>query len=209
MAAACLSRAGVLQMKAAEDADAETGASRRKALQMAGLMGTLMAAGEAKAEGEDQGYAGVNNPDSREGRSAVQTINVPPRIKQDPYELIGMEKPDDKAADRNEFYMKKQYKSDTYQVINHMKISGSLDKGTPNMEKWNKRIKEEMDDWLALYRRQDNTRGKQSFTTLYTAVDSLAAHFVSYGPKFPFPNKRRPRLYQLINITEKYLERDR
>ena len=28
-------------------------------------------------------------------------------------------------------------------------------KGTPNMEKWNKRVKEEMNDWVALYRRQD------------------------------------------------------
>lgn len=134
-------------------------------------------------------------------------VDVPDRINSDPYQLIGMENPDNEKADRAEFYMKKQYKSDTYQVLKHMKISGSLDKGTPNMEKWNKRIKEEMNDWVALYRRQEAVVGRQSYYSLYSAVNTLASHFTSYGPKFPFPSKRRPRFYELINTTEKYLEK--
>jgi len=134
-------------------------------------------------------------------------VDVPDRISQDPYELIGLTDPEDSKEDKKEFYMKKKYRADTYQLLKHMKISGSLDKGTPNMEKWNKRIKEEMNDWVALYRRQDLVVGRQSYYSLYSAVNTLASHFTSYGPKFPFPSKRRARFYELINTTEKYLEK--
>eukprot|EP00443_Scrippsiella_acuminata_P010550 CAMPEP_0115294056 /NCGR_PEP_ID=MMETSP0270-20121206/65988_1 /TAXON_ID=71861 /ORGANISM="Scrippsiella trochoidea, Strain CCMP3099" /LENGTH=270 /DNA_ID=CAMNT_0002711575 /DNA_START=116 /DNA_END=928 /DNA_ORIENTATION=+ len=134
-------------------------------------------------------------------------VDVPDRINQDPYELIGLSNSEDSKEDKKEFYMKKKYRADTYQLLKHMKISGSLDKGTPNMEKWNKRIKEEMNDWVALYRRQDLVVGRQSYYSLYSAVNTLASHFTSYGPKFPFPSKRRARFYELINTTEKYLEK--
>jgi len=134
-------------------------------------------------------------------------VDVPDRIKEDPYELIGLANPEDSKEDKKEFYMKKKYRADTYQLVKHMKISGSLDKGTPNMEKWNKRVKEEMNDWVALYRRQDLVVGRQSYYSLYSAVNTLASHFTSYGPKFPFPSKRRARFYELINTTEKYLEK--
>jgi len=134
-------------------------------------------------------------------------VDLPPRINSDPYELLGIANPDDAKVDRESFRMKRNYREDTYQVLKHMKISGSLDKGTPQMEKYQQRVKQEMDDWVALYRRQDSVVGRQSYYSLYSGVNTLASHLVSYGPKFPFPNKRRPRLYQLINQTEKYLEK--
>uniref|UniRef100_A0A7S4VDU9 Uncharacterized protein n=1 Tax=Alexandrium monilatum TaxID=311494 RepID=A0A7S4VDU9_9DINO len=139
----------------------------------------------------------------------AEAVELPDRINADPYDLIGMTNPEDSKVDKKEFYMKKDYKQDTYQVLKHMKISASLDKGTPNMEKWNRRIKEEMDDWVALYRRQDAVVGRQSYYSLYSAVNTLASHFTSYGPKFPFPNKRRPRFFELVNTTEKYLEKNK
>mmetsp|Transcript_9805 Transcript_9805/g.13778 ORF Transcript_9805/g.13778 Transcript_9805/m.13778 type:complete len:124 (-) Transcript_9805:76-447(-) len=113
----------------------------------------------------------------------------------------------DKKQDRAEFYMKRNYKGDTEQLLKHMRIAGVLDKGTTNMERYNKRVKEELDDWVALYRRQDKFAGRQSFYTMYTAIETLASHYTSYGPKFPFPNKRRPRFYELLNIAEKYLDK--
>lgn len=134
-------------------------------------------------------------------------VDVPDRINADPYELIGMENPDDKKEDYKTFYMKQKYRQDTYQVMKHMKISASLDKGTPNMERWNTRIKKEMNDWLAIYRRQNVSVGRQSYYSLYSAINTLASHFTSYGPKFPFPNKRRPRFFELCQQVEKYLEK--
>ncbi|OLP88659.1 hypothetical protein AK812_SmicGene29980 [Symbiodinium microadriaticum] len=61
-----------------------------------------------------------------------------------------------------------RHRDATLRVMKHMKISASLDKGTPNMEKWNTRVKKEMNDWLALYRRQ------QSYYSLYSAINTLA-----------------------------------
>lgn len=138
---------------------------------------------------------------------APPNIDVPDRIKANPYELIGITNPDDKKTDRAEFYIKKKYGPDTYRMIKHMKISASLEKGSPEMERFNKRVKEEMDDWLGIYRHEDISAGRQSFYTIYTCINYLASHFTSYGPKFPFPNKRRARFFQLINQAEKYLEK--
>merc|ERR1719367_1329786 len=54
--------------------------------------------------------------------SAIE-VDLPDRINSDPYELIGMANPEDTKADKQEFYMKKTYKEDTYQLMKHMKIS--------------------------------------------------------------------------------------
>jgi len=138
----------------------------------------------------------------------AEEVALPTKITADPYELLSID-PASKSQDKKEFDMHKNYRQDTYQVVKHMKISGSIDKGAPNMEKWNKRVKEEMNDWVALYRRQDAVVGRQSYYALYSAVNTLASHFTSYGPKFPFPNKRRARFYELINQTERYLEKNK
>lgn len=135
-------------------------------------------------------------------------VDLPPKITSDPYELIGIEAGNSKQ-DGKEFGLRRNYKEDTYQVVKHMKISASLDKGTPNLEQFQKRVKREMNDWVALYRRQDAVVGRQSYYSLYSAINTLASHFSSYGPKFPFPNKRRQRFYQLINQTEKYLDKSK
>lgn len=43
-------------------------------------------------------------------------VDVPDRINADPYELIGMDNPDDKKEDYKTFYMKQKYRQDTYQA---------------------------------------------------------------------------------------------
>lgn len=170
---------------------------RRQFIAAAGLTSFISAIPSAQAQISDTAVEASN----------AAPVDVPDRINSDPYELIGMTNPDSEKEDYKVFYMKRNYKEDTYQVMKHMKISASLDKGTANMEKWNKRVKEEMNDWLALYRRQDAIIGRQSYYSLYSGINKLASHFTSYGPKFPFPNKRRPRFFELMNTTEKYLEK--
>ena len=65
------------------------------------------------------------------------------------------------------------------------------------MDTINKNMKKEMVDFVSFYRRFSNVAGKQSFSTLYTAINVLAGHYTSYGTKFPVPEKRRKRLYQV------------
>jgi len=173
---------------------AEEEASRRNVVLPA--IAAAFASMEESAEAQPAGY-----------QAPMSKVEIPDRINQDPYELIGMEDPADQKSDFKYFYMKRNYRLDSYQVMKHMKLSASLDKGTPRMDEWNSRVKREMNDWLALYRRQDQVVGRSSYYSMYSAVNSLASHFTSYGTKFPFPKKKRPRFFELMNVTEKYLEK--
>eukprot|EP00931_Biecheleriopsis_adriatica_P024414 TRINITY_DN1521_c0_g3_i1.p1 TRINITY_DN1521_c0_g3~~TRINITY_DN1521_c0_g3_i1.p1 ORF type:complete len:305 (+),score=68.69 TRINITY_DN1521_c0_g3_i1:67-915(+) len=203
-AAAVVSRHRVVARARASDAEEAT---RRDALLASlGAAAAALAAEEA-AEAQVADIQNSSQAFNSRGAAPTPAVELPDRINTDPYELIGMDNPEDAKEDYKVFWMKEKYRNDTYQVMKHMKISASLDKGTPNMEKWNKRVKEEMNDWLALYRRQTVVVGRQSYYSLYSAVNTLASHFTSYGTKFPFPNKRRPRFFELTNQVEKYLEK--
>mmetsp|Transcript_19432 Transcript_19432/g.59860 ORF Transcript_19432/g.59860 Transcript_19432/m.59860 type:complete len:176 (+) Transcript_19432:79-606(+) len=101
------------------------------------------------------------------------------------------------------------YYTDAAKVVGHMRLATSLDKGAPNMEKIALNTKKEMIDFVSFYRRFTNVSGKQSFSTLYTAINVLAGHYTSYGPKFPVPEKRRKRLYQEYAEIEKNIKKRR
>eukprot|EP00619_Florenciella_sp_RCC1007_P007650 CAMPEP_0205914526 /NCGR_PEP_ID=MMETSP1325-20131115/7279_1 /ASSEMBLY_ACC=CAM_ASM_000708 /TAXON_ID=236786 /ORGANISM="Florenciella sp., Strain RCC1007" /LENGTH=181 /DNA_ID=CAMNT_0053281579 /DNA_START=35 /DNA_END=580 /DNA_ORIENTATION=+ len=103
----------------------------------------------------------------------------------------------------------KDYYADAAKVTRHMQYATQMDKGTPNMDTINKNMKKEMVDFVSFYRRFSNVAGKQSFSTLYTAINVLAGHYTSYGTKFPVPEKRRKRLYQEYAEIEKNIKKGR
>mmetsp|Transcript_68752 Transcript_68752/g.159382 ORF Transcript_68752/g.159382 Transcript_68752/m.159382 type:complete len:208 (-) Transcript_68752:129-752(-) len=134
---------------------------------------------------------------------------VPNRISADPFGLIGVTKPGDKEAIKQEFFLKKDYTKDTSQLLKHMKIAGSLDKGTPNMAKYFQLVREELNDWVATYKRprDDVEIGRASFQNLALATTKLASHLNAAGSEMPFPAKMQPRYYELIDAAEKLLEK--
>mmetsp|Transcript_13551 Transcript_13551/g.44164 ORF Transcript_13551/g.44164 Transcript_13551/m.44164 type:complete len:176 (+) Transcript_13551:100-627(+) len=101
------------------------------------------------------------------------------------------------------------YYTDAAKVVTHMRLATNLDKGADNMELIALNCKKEMSDFVAFYRRFTNVAGKQSFSTLYTAINVLAGHYTSYGPKIPVPAKRRTRLMQEYAEVEKNIKRRR
>ena len=101
------------------------------------------------------------------------------------------------------------YYTDAAKVVAHMRLATSLEKGAPNMELIALNCKKEMIDFVSFYRRFTNVSGKQSFSTLYTAINVLAGHYTSYGPKFPVPEKRRKRLFQEYAEVEKNIKKRR
>ena len=46
-----------------------------------------------------------------------------------------------------------------------------------------------------------------SFSTLYTAINTLSGHYASYGNKYPVPTKRKERLQQQYKEIDRALAR--
>jgi len=106
-----------------------------------------------------------------------------------------------------EYKLKKDYPKDARQMLDNMVIATELARGTENMEGIVKSTRSEMNDFVAFYRRQPKVAGMPSFSTLYTAINTLSGHYASYGNKYPVPEKRRVRLKQQYKEIERALAR--
>ena len=105
------------------------------------------------------------------------------------------------------YALKKDYPADARTMLENMKAATSLARGTPGMEDTVKATRSEMNDFVAFYRRQPKVAGMPSFSTLYTAINTLSGHYASYGNKYPVPEKRRTRLEQQYKEIERALAR--
>jgi len=106
-----------------------------------------------------------------------------------------------------EFKLAKDYQTDARRMVDNMKIATELARGTPNMESIVKSTRGEMNEFVAFYRRQPKVSGMPSFSTLYTAINTLSGHYASYGNKYPVPEKRKTRLNQQYKEIERALAR--
>ena len=96
------------------------------------------------------------------------------------------------AAD-DKYKLQKDYPKDARNLLSNMVLATDLARGAPNMESIVKSTRSEMNDFVAFYRRQPKVAGMPSFSTLYTAVNTLSGHYASYGNKYPVPEKRKVR----------------
>jgi len=101
----------------------------------------------------------------------------------------------------------KDYPKDATSMLNNMRIANELTRGTAGMEQTVSNTRKQMNDFVSFYRRQPKITGKPSFSTLYTATNTLAGHYASYGNKYPVPEKRRTRLEQQFKEVERALAR--
>jgi len=111
------------------------------------------------------------------------------------------------AADAPEYKLKKDYPQDARKMLENMRIATDMARGTPGMEETVKNTRAEMNDFVAFYRRQPKVAGMPSFSTMYTAINTLSGHYASYGNKYPVPEKRRVRLQQQYKEIERALTR--
>jgi len=105
------------------------------------------------------------------------------------------------------YQLKKDYPQDARAMLKNMVIATEMARGTPDMEKIVKNTRSEMNDFVAFYRRQPKVAGMPSFSTMYTAINTLSGHYASYGNKYPVPEKRRVRLQQQYKEIERALAR--
>lgn len=94
-------------------------------------------------------------------------------------------------------------------MLEDMKLATDLQRGVPEFVETVTRTRAEMNDFVALYRRNDKVSGSTSFNTLYTAINTLSGHYASYGNSYPVPEKRRKRLNQQYSEIDRALQRGR
>ena len=98
------------------------------------------------------------------------------------------------------------YRQDTVSVINSLREALQLPADSPERIASQTQGKQLINDFSSRYRRDGALSKLPSFTTMRTALNSLAGHYSSY-PNRPVPQKMKDRLEQEFKQIETSLER--
>lgn len=101
------------------------------------------------------------------------------------------------------------YKTDAATMLDDMKAATALTRGAEGMAETVAKTRADMNEFVALYRRNSKVSGSTSYSVLYTASNTLSGHYASYGPLYPVPEKRKKRLLQQFTEVERALARGR
>ncbi|MEB3212437.1 MAG: photosystem II protein Psb27 [Leptolyngbyaceae bacterium] len=98
------------------------------------------------------------------------------------------------------------YRSDTLTVIENLRSALNLPEGSEEQAEAQSIARQNINDFAGLYRRDNSVQQLSSFTTMRTALNSLAGHYSSY-PNRPVPEKLRKRLEVEFSRVELALKR--
>lgn len=96
------------------------------------------------------------------------------------------------------------YQQDTLTLVNALRTAIELPDDSPDKAAVQAEAREKINDFAARYRRDSSLNTLRSFTTISTALNSLAAHYSSY-PNRPIPEKLKDRLELQFNQVESAL----
>ncbi|MBD1999158.1 photosystem II protein Psb27 [Leptolyngbya sp. FACHB-541] len=99
------------------------------------------------------------------------------------------------------------YREDTLALVNSLRTAIELPDGSPNKAVAQTEARQRINDFASRYRRDNSVTKLSSFTTMRTALNSLAGHYSSY-PNRPVPEKLRKRLEQEFAQVEAALRRE-
>jgi photosystem II Psb27 protein len=85
------------------------------------------------------------------------------------------------------------YSQDTLTVIETLTTALDLPNDAPDLAEIQTTAREQINDYISRYRRETKSGGLRSFTTMQTAVNSLAGYYTAYGSR-PIPEKLKNRL---------------
>ncbi|XP_052177369.1 photosystem II repair protein PSB27-H1, chloroplastic [Diospyros lotus] len=102
-----------------------------------------------------------------------------------------------------------EYVKDTAQVISKVRTTIGMDKTDPNVASAVAELRETSNSWVAKYRREKALLGKPSFRDIYSALNAVSGHYISFGPTAPIPAKRKARILEEMDTAEKALLRGR
>ncbi|KAI3465724.1 hypothetical protein Pfo_022387 [Paulownia fortunei] len=102
-----------------------------------------------------------------------------------------------------------EYVKETAEVINKVRTTITLDKNDPNVATAVAELRETSNAWVAKYRREKALLGRSSFRDMYSALNAVSGHYISFGPTSPIPAKRKQRILEEMDTAEKALLRGR
>lgn len=98
------------------------------------------------------------------------------------------------------------YRQDTLSVINTLRHALELPDNSPEKGAAQAQARQKINTFAARYQRDSSVTGLASFTTMRTALNSLAGHYSSY-PNRPVPKKMKERLEMEFEQVEAALKR--
>jgi photosystem II Psb27 protein len=98
------------------------------------------------------------------------------------------------------------YRQDTLAVVNGLRTALELPDGSPEKTTAQAEARQLINAFTSQYRRDTSVTKLNSFTTMRTALNSLAGHYSSY-PNRPVPAKLKQRLEQEFKQIETALQR--
>lgn len=98
------------------------------------------------------------------------------------------------------------YQNDTLAVLNGLRDSLTLADDAPDKMAAQAQARSLISDYISRYRRNESLTKLSSFTTMRTALNSLAGHYASY-PNRPVPEKLKTRLEQEFKQVEVAIKR--
>lgn len=98
---------------------------------------------------------------------------------------------------------------DTEDVINKVRTTITMDKENPNVATAVAELRDVSNTWVAKYRREKALLGRASFRDIYSALNAVSGHYISFGPSAPIPAKRKARILEEMDSAEKALSRGR
>jgi photosystem II Psb27 protein len=98
------------------------------------------------------------------------------------------------------------YSQDTLKVIETLSTALDLPSDAENLSEVQSSVRAEINDYISRYRRDARSGKLRSFTTMQTALNSLAGYYTSYGTR-PVPEKLKKRLKQEFKQASVAVER--
>ncbi|KAF5186280.1 photosystem II repair protein PSB27-H1 protein [Thalictrum thalictroides] len=102
-----------------------------------------------------------------------------------------------------------EYIKETEEVIGKIRSTINMDKKDPNVAEAVAELRETSNSWVAKYRREKSLLGRASFRDMYSALNAVSGHYISFGPTAPIPVKRKQRILEEMDTAEKALLRGR
>jgi photosystem II Psb27 protein len=94
-------------------------------------------------------------------------------------------------------------------LVSYFRNTIAMDKKDPNVAEAVAELREISNSWVAKFRREKSLLGRPSFRDMYSALNAVSGHYVSFGPTAPIPAKRKQRILEEMDTAEKALLRGR